>query len=61
MFELSDLKQNKFYQKVLAERQSENRLEDKLEAVSIMRKHGFTAEETSEILGLTLEQVYRAT
>lgn len=60
MFELSELKQNRFYQKVLAERQAENRLQDKLEAVPIMLQHGFTAEETSTILGLTLEQVFQA-
>ncbi len=61
MFELSELKQNRFYQKVLAERQAENRLQDKLEAVPIMLQHGFTAEETSNILGLTLEQVLQVT
>jgi predicted transposase YdaD len=60
MFELSELKQNRFYQKVLAERQAENRLQDKLEAVPIMLQHGFTVEETSKILGLTLEQVLQA-
>jgi len=60
MFELSELKQNRFYQKALAERQAEVHLQDKLEAVPIMLQHGFTAEETSNILGLTLEQVLQA-
>lgn len=60
MFEISDLRQNRFYQNLLAERHQDNQLQNKLNAAPIMLRHGFTIAEVSEILGLTLEQVQAA-
>lgn len=60
MFELSELKQTKYFQEVKQEGLEEGRLEAKLEAVPQLLRFGLSVEQVAEALGLSIAQVRQA-
>ena len=58
MFELSELKQTRFYQDVFAEGKEEGKLEGKLEIIPQLWALGLSIEQIAQALGLD-EQVVR--
>ncbi|MEB3178017.1 MAG: Rpn family recombination-promoting nuclease/putative transposase [Nostocaceae cyanobacterium] len=60
MFELSDLKQTRFYQEAFEEGREEGELRAKLRAVRPFLALGLTVEQIAQALDLTVEQVRQA-